>query len=122
MYVAEYNRPSTTRPSCPACHIAIRTALARRGVAHLSFPNDVQHAHADLDACQMWPWPAPPAIHHRPAPPARARAEDLAAAARSYAGEKVAILARAGALHAREEGGLADRLAAPVIKTLPGKR
>ena len=32
--------------------IAIRTALARRGVAHLTFPNDVQVADADADPYQ----------------------------------------------------------------------
>src|SRR6266705_1356624 len=37
-------------------------------------------------------------------------------------GEKIAILAGAGALHAREELlTLAETLAAPIVKTLPGK-
>jgi pyruvate dehydrogenase (quinone)/pyruvate oxidase len=49
--------------------------------------------------------------------------EDLEAAARVLnEGEKVAVLAGAGALHAREEVlTVADRLGAPVIKTLAGK-
>ncbi|MEV4184437.1 thiamine pyrophosphate-dependent enzyme [Streptosporangium canum] len=49
--------------------------------------------------------------------------EDLRAAAEVLnAGERVAILAGAGALHAREEVlAVADVLGAPVIKTLPGK-
>src|SRR6202035_3051927 len=37
-------------------------------------------------------------------------------------GEKIAILAGAGALHAREELlGVAEALDAPIVKTLPGK-
>jgi pyruvate dehydrogenase (quinone)/pyruvate oxidase len=49
--------------------------------------------------------------------------EDLEAAARVLnEGDRVAILAGAGALHARQEVlAVADLLGAPVIKTLPGK-
>lgn len=56
-------------------------------------------------------------------PPSRARTEDLEAAARVLnEGERVAILAGAGALHARDEVlTVADRLGAPVINSLPGK-
>ena len=69
---------------------------------------------------------AGPAAGHRAgwlAAPGRARTEELEAAARVLnEGEKVAILAGAGALHAREEVlAVADLLGAPVIKTLPGK-
>jgi pyruvate dehydrogenase (quinone)/pyruvate oxidase len=51
------------------------------------------------------------------------RTEDLQRAADVLnAGTKVAILAGAGALHAREELlAVADALAAPIVKTLPGK-
>ena len=56
-------------------------------------------------------------------PPGQARMRDLEAAAQVLNdGEKVAILAGAGALHARTEVlAVADKLAAPVIKTLSGK-
>src|ERR1700749_3971662 len=89
MDVAEYNLVVDNPAQLPGVvDIAIRTALARRGVAHLSFPNDVQ----------------------------------VADAAVLNGGEKVAILAGAGALHARDEVlATADRLGAPVIKTLSGK-
>ena len=104
--------------------IAIRTALARRGVAHLSFPNDVQVADAGTDPYQHVAPARPPATApvYLP-PPGRARTEDLEAAAQILnEGNKVAILAGAGALHAREEVlAVAGKLAAPVIKSLPGK-
>lgn len=56
-------------------------------------------------------------------PPGLPRAADLEAAAQVLnAGQKVALLAGVGALHAREEVlAVADALGAPVIKSLPGK-
>ena len=64
MDVAEYNLVVDNPAQLPGVvDIAIRTALARRGVAHLSFPNDVQVAPADLDPYQ----------HVAPAPPPRPR-------------------------------------------------
>ncbi len=123
--VAEYNLLIDNPTQLPGVvDIAIRTALARRGVAHLTIPNDVQVADADADPYQHVAPARPPAT--APiylAAPGRARQEDLrAAAAVLNAGEKVAILAGAGALHARAEVlAVADSLGAPVIKTLPGK-
>ena len=123
--LAEYNLVVDNPAQLPGVvDIAIRTALARRGVAHLSLPNDVQVADADADPYQHVAPARPPAT--APvylAPPGRARMEDLEAAARVLNdGEKVAILAGAGALHARDEVlAVADQLGAPVIKTLPGK-
>src|SRR6201996_431310 len=125
MDVAEYNLVVNNPAQLPGVvDIAIRTALARRGVAHLSFPNDVQVADADEDPYQHVAPARPPATApiYLP-PPGRARTEDLeAAAAVLNAGEKIAILAGAGALHARDEGlAVADRLGGPGIKTLPGE-
>ena len=123
--LAEYNLVVDNPAQLPGVvDIAIRTALARRGVAHLSLPNDVQVADADADPYQHVAPARPPAT--APvylAPPGRARMEDLEAAAGVLNdGEKVAILAGAGALHARDEVlAVADRLGAPVIKTLLGK-
>ena len=123
--LAEYNLVVGNPAQLPGVvDIAIRTALARRGVAHLSFPNDVQVAGADEDPYQHVAPARPPATApvYLPAP-GRARTEDLEAAARVLnEGEKVAILAGAGALHARDEVlTVADRLGAPVIKSLSGK-
>jgi pyruvate dehydrogenase (quinone)/pyruvate oxidase len=123
--LAEYNLVIDNPAQLPGVvDIAVRTALARRGVAHLSLPNDVQVADADADPYQHVAPARPPAT--APvylAPPGRARMDDLEAAARVLnEGERVAILAGTGALHAREEVlAVADLLGAPVIKTLPGK-
>jgi pyruvate dehydrogenase (quinone)/pyruvate oxidase len=123
--VAEYNLVVENPAQLPGVvDIAIRTAYARQGVAHLTFPNDVQVADADLDPYQHVAPARPPATSpiYLPAP-GRPRIEDLEAAARVLNdGEKVAILAGVGALHARDEVlEVADKLGAPVIKTLPGK-
>src|SRR5690348_2884479 len=123
--VTEYNLVVDNPAQLPGVvDIAIRTALARRGVAHLTFPNDVQVADANADPYQHVAPARPPATApiYLPAP-GRARMADLEAAASVLNdGEKVAILAGAGALHARDEVlAMADRLGAPVIKTLSGK-
>jgi pyruvate dehydrogenase (quinone) len=123
--VTEYNLVVDNPAQLPGVvDIAIRTALARRGVAHLTFPNDVQVADANADPYQHVAPARPPATApiYLP-PPGRARMADLeAAAAALNDGEKVAILAGTGALHARDEVlAVAGKLAAPVIKTLPGK-
>jgi pyruvate dehydrogenase (quinone)/pyruvate oxidase len=123
--VAEYNLVVENPAQLPGVvDIAIRTAYARRGVAHLSFPNDVQVADADLDPYQHVAPARPPATAPIYLPASgRPREEDLQAAAEVLnAGNKVAILAGVGALRARDEVlAVADKLGAPVIKTLPGK-
>lgn len=123
--VAEYDLMVTNPAQLPGVvDIAIRNAYARRGVAHLTVPNDIQVADADAD-----PWAhVAPAIppHTSPVylpPPGRPRDEDLARAAEVLnAAERPAILAGAGALHARDEVlAVAEAMGAPVIKTLSGK-
>jgi pyruvate dehydrogenase (quinone)/pyruvate oxidase len=104
--------------------LAVRTALTRRGVSHITFPNDIQVAPADQDPYQHVAPARPPSTApvYLPAP-SQPREDDLRRlAAVLNEGSKVAILAGAGALHAREELlALADVLAAPIVKTLPGK-
>jgi pyruvate dehydrogenase (quinone) len=123
--LAEYNLVVDNPAQLPGVvDIAIRTALSRRGVAHLTIPNDVQIADANADPYAHVAPARPPAT--APIwlpPPGQARTADLQAAAQVLnEGEKVAILAGAGALHARDEVlAVADRLGAPVIKTLSGK-
>jgi pyruvate dehydrogenase (quinone)/pyruvate oxidase len=123
--VAEYNQMIYNPAQLPGVlDIAIRTAYARRGVAHLTVPNDIQVADADAD-----PWQhVAPARPPRTAPirleaPGRPREEDLQRIADLLNdGSKTAILAGAGALHARQELlALAEKLGAPIVKTLPGK-
>ncbi len=123
--VAEYNQVVMNPAQLPGLvDNAIRTAYARRGVAHLCVPNDIQVADADADP---WKHVAPA---HPPTstplyvpPPVRPSDDDIESAAQLLnTGERIAILAGIGA---RGAGGLveqtADTLAAPVIKTLSGK-
>ena len=104
--------------------IAIRTAYARRGVAHITIPNDIQVADADADPWQhVAPASAPKTAAVYLEPPGTPSAEELQRLA-DYLGEgrKIAILAGAGALHAREEVlAVAEALGAPIVKTLSGK-
>jgi pyruvate dehydrogenase (quinone) len=123
--VAEYDQMVYNPVQLPAVvDIAVRTAFARRGVAHITVPNDIQVADADADP---WQHVAPAATPHTapvslPAP-GRPRDEDLRRLADLLnRGEKIAILAGAGALHARREVlEVAEALGAPIVKTLPGK-
>jgi pyruvate dehydrogenase (quinone) len=104
--------------------LAVRHALAHRTVSHITFPNDVQLADADLN-----PWdsvaparaPATAAVYiAAPSVPAVVDLERAAAVLNS--GSKVVLLAGAGALHARGEVlEVAELLASPIVKTLPGK-
>ena len=77
--VAEYNQMIYNPAQLPGVvDIAIRTAYARRGVAHITVPNDIQVADADAD-----PWQhVAPARPPQTAPvmlqaPGRPREEDL---------------------------------------------
>jgi pyruvate dehydrogenase (quinone) len=106
-----------------ATNLACRTALTRRGVAHLNFPVDFQsmpakdiersernvkgHAETSVTAHQSG-LPAIPELKH--------------AAKIINAGKRVVILAGQGALHATDELlELAARLRAPIVKALLGK-
>jgi thiamine pyrophosphate-dependent acetolactate synthase large subunit-like protein len=106
-----------------AVDLAVRNALSKRGVSHLSVPNDIQIA--EVESPYASPSPGEPAVTlpvYHPAPTAPRTADLQRAADVLDAGSKVAILAGAGALHARDEVlALADALAAPIVKTLPGK-
>ncbi len=123
--VAEYDVMVTNPTSVTTLvDLAVRHALSRRTVSHITFPNDLQIADADADPWQHVTPARPPqtAPVYLPAP-GRPRDEELRRAADVLnAGTKVAILAGAGALHARAELlAVAERLAAPIVKTLPGK-
>jgi pyruvate dehydrogenase (quinone) len=104
-----------------AVAIACRTALARRGVAHLAVPVDIQEQTLDKDT----PSPRNRAgatetyAHGRVAP----RDDDVMRAATILnAGAKVAILAGQGAFGAQPELlHIAERLGAPIAKALLGK-
>jgi pyruvate dehydrogenase (quinone) len=123
--LAEYNQMVTNpQQVLGLVDNAVRTAMTRRGVAHLCMPNDIQIADADDDP-YAHPAPALPQ-HGSPVLPRRFGVPDpdqLATAADVLnAAERPAVLAGVGALGARDEvSAVAHRLAAPVIKTLPGK-
>ena len=124
--VAEYNAIVHVPVSIPALvDLAVRTALARRGVAHLTFPVDLQEADPEAS-----PWegglhtarqPHTGAVYiPSPSVPEREHLEQAAAVLNRS--EKVVMLVGTGALGARERVlAAADVLASPIVKTLPGK-
>jgi pyruvate dehydrogenase (quinone) len=123
--VAEYNQMIHNPAQLPAVlDIAVRTAYSRRGVAHLTVPNDLQVADAGADPWQhVAPARSPataPVMLPAPGRPAEGDVQRLAGFLNE--GEKIAILAGAGALHAQAELlALAEALGAPIVKTLSGK-
>jgi pyruvate dehydrogenase (quinone) len=102
--------------------LACRTALARRGVAHITIPVDLQDQEVKEDSRSKRNRPNHVSNAywngaHRPT------SEELAAAASILnEGKKVAILAGQGALHAGPQlERAAEILGAPIIKALLGK-
>ncbi|SFR69436.1 pyruvate dehydrogenase (quinone) [Microbacterium azadirachtae] len=94
--------------------VAMRQAIARRGVAVLVIPGDIALAEAVDDRVAVIERSRPIVV---PAPDELERAATLLNAA-----SKVTILAGAGAEGAHDEVvALADRLAAPVVHALRGK-
>ncbi len=123
--VAVYDQMIYNPAQLPAVvDIAVRTAYARRGVAHLTLPTDLQVAKAGENPYEEVGPARPPATAPiRLTAPGRPSADDLQRLADVLnASAKPAILAGAGALHAREELlAVAETLGAPIIKTLSGK-
>lgn len=123
--VATYNLMVTNPQQVPSVvDLAIRNALVGHGVAHLTFPNDIQVAPVEDDPYRHVAPAASPATS--PATSARVLTADPSelrqAAQVLNRSTKIAILAGTGALAASAELELvAERLAAPVVKTLPGK-
>ena len=123
MDVSEYNQ----RVMGPA-HVnnvvdeAIKTALARRGVSHITIPKDIQEMPASDKERSDANVPGHSAdlfAAAYPQPPQRALEE---AAKIINSGSKVAILAGRGCLNCREEVlQLAEKVAGPIIKPLLGK-
>jgi pyruvate dehydrogenase (quinone) len=123
--VAVYDQMIYNPAQLPAVvDIAVRTAYARRGVAHLTVPNDLQVAKAGENPyAEVGPARPPATAPIRLNAPGRPAEDDLQRLAEVLnSSDKVAILAGAGALHAREELlAVAETLAAPIVKTLSGK-
>jgi pyruvate dehydrogenase (quinone) len=101
---------------------AVKTALARRTVAHITIPKDIQELTTSAEHRSGGNVPKHSAdlfAAAHPVPPQEAlqRAADLI-----NDGSKVAILAGRGCLRAREEVlALAERVGGPIIKPLLGK-
>ncbi len=121
--VALYNTAVTSPGhALVVADIACRSALAGRGVAHITVPKDVQAMKLSADKPSMEynglrtssAWLPDTAV---PAADQLRRAAELL-----NIGKRVAILVGQGALPARDEvTQVADRLAAPVAKALLGK-
>ena len=125
MDVAGYNQVVMVPAQLPTLvDLAIRHALARRSVSHLTVPNDVQVADAgSAPFAAVGPAEMKPTAPVYLPPPGMARPGDLRAAAAVLSGAaKPVMLVGAGALDAREEVlAVAELLGSPIVKTLPGK-
>jgi pyruvate dehydrogenase (quinone)/pyruvate oxidase len=100
--------------------LACRTALTRRGVAHITIPVDTQEMEAEGFSNRNVPHHTSDVFAHYAPVPA---SEDLDRAADVLnAGRRVAILAGRGALDAGDDlERIADLLGAPIIKALLGR-
>ena len=121
--VAVYNE----RVMCPA-HVvnvvdeAIKTALSRRGVAHLCIPKDIQEMTASDDSRSEWNIKGHSADEMADSTPMPSHKNLQAAADIINAGKKVVLLVGRGALGCRLEiQQFAEKAAAPVVKALLGK-
>jgi pyruvate dehydrogenase (quinone) len=122
--VADYNVRVDVPVQIPAVvDIAIGHSTARGTVSHITFPYDLPDAHDQSPWVVMAPSATPataPLFLANPGVPPRDELEHAAAVL--AAGSRVAVLAGLGARGAREELlKLADTLAAPIVKSLPGK-
>ncbi|HTV14728.1 MAG TPA: thiamine pyrophosphate-dependent enzyme [Acidobacteriaceae bacterium] len=120
--VAEYNERVMNGAHMEAvADLAIRTALEKRGVAHITIPVDIQVQSVKKGRSERNP------PHHTTATPAfsdrlPSRVDLDHAADILNRGKRIAILAGQGALHATAElEKAAEMLGAPIIKSLLGK-
>lgn len=124
--VAEYNAVVTVPVSIPTLvDLAVRTALSRRTVAHITVPVDIQEADPDLAPYEgglgVARHPETAAVY-LPSPALPSPEQLERAAALLNEGERVATLVGVGALGARDQVlAVADRLGSPIVKSLPGK-
>lgn len=124
--VADYNAVVHVPVSIPTLvDNAVRTALSRRGVAHLTLPVDLQEADPDLKPYEgglgtgRTPDTAPVCLAPRVLP---ADADIARAAELLNDSERVVLLVGQGALGAGAEVvAVADALGAPIVKSLLGK-
>jgi pyruvate dehydrogenase (quinone)/pyruvate oxidase len=102
--------------------LACRTALAYRGVSHITVPVDFQELEVKKSTRSKRNVPHHSSDRFAPPSPVPSNSEMQAAAEILNSGKKVAILAGQGALHAGDElEQIAELLRAPIIKALLGK-
>jgi pyruvate dehydrogenase (quinone) len=103
-------------------HLACRTALSRRGVAHINFPVDTQSMPVKSGERSERNVPGHNVDVFARGAGLPAKGDLERAAALLNQGEKVAILAGRGALRATDELiEVAEKLGAPIVKALLGK-
>jgi pyruvate dehydrogenase (quinone)/pyruvate oxidase len=104
----------------PVADLACRTALAYRGVAHITIPTDLQAQEAEKRSKRNLPGHSADELFRSSRLPPEA--ELRRAAELLNAGQKVAILAGAGALGASQQlEQAAELLGGPIVKPLLGK-
>src|SRR3954471_13245252 len=123
MDVAVYNaRVMGPEHVCNVAHLACRTALSQRGVAHINFPVDTQselvkqghRSERNIEGHNVEVFAARAGL---PAEESLKRAAEVL-----NEGERIVILAGRGALRATDELlQLAEILGAPIVKALLGK-
>jgi pyruvate dehydrogenase (quinone) len=123
--VADYNVKVDVPLQVPAVvDIGIGHALARGTVSHITFPPGLEDTTADPSLrALLTPTGTPPTAPLLTSGPGVPPEDDLRrAAAVLNQGSRVALLVGAGGLAAREELlAVAERLASPIVKSLPGK-
>src|SRR5215470_20280289 len=101
---------------------AIKTALSRRTVAHLTIPKDIQDWTQDETERSAQNIPQHSGTMYTPSWPMPSQSMLEVAANLINAGTKVAILVGQGCLNARDDVlALAERVGGPIIKALLGK-
>jgi pyruvate dehydrogenase (quinone) len=123
--VAAYDVMVMVPPQIPALvDRAVRTSLGYRTVSHLTFPNDLQVADAELNPWKgVAPARMPTTAPVYTGPSGEPDRDELARAAELLnSGSRVAMLVGVGAKGARSEVlQVADLLGSPIVKTLSGK-
>jgi pyruvate dehydrogenase (quinone) len=123
--VADYNVMVDVPLQVPAVvDIGIGHALARGTVSHITFPPGLEETAADPSILALLtPTGTPPTAPLLTAGPGVPPDADLRRAAEVLnRGSRVALLVGAGGLAARAElRAVAERLASPIVKSLPGK-
>jgi pyruvate dehydrogenase (quinone)/pyruvate oxidase len=123
--VADYNVRVNVPVQIPAVvDIGIGHALARGTVSHITFPPGLEETAVETSPWMLTtPTGTPPTAPLFTAGPGVPPSADLSRAAEVLnEGSRVALLVGAGGLEAREELlAVADMVAGPVVKSLPGK-